>query len=258
MKQIIHYKNGNVLSYTDFGDKNGFPILIQHGLIATITDYDLFEQLARLKTRLICIARPGYGESSPYEMKNIGGWGEVVAALVDELRLPQFDVLGMSSGAPYSYALGYSFPDKVRNLFIFSGIPALYDQRVVAQWPFEVKKDATIPEMEKLAQDLFFSNLSEADSKKPDIRDSMMNHGFGIAQDFRLRGRDWGFDLADLKAPVYMRHSKTDSAVPYATAVLTAGLLPNCTLQTIEDSPHFSGEALGEFIETMMAQHYQK
>ncbi len=58
----IQYHNGNSLSYAEYGDMNGFPILIQHGLIASIKSFDLFEPLLRLGTRLICIARPGYGE----------------------------------------------------------------------------------------------------------------------------------------------------------------------------------------------------
>ena len=151
MKQRLHYKNGNALSYAEYGDKNGYPILIQHGLIASIRDYHLFECLIESGIYLISIARPGYGESSPYVMNNIAEWGDIVSILVEELRLSQFDVLGMSSGAPYSYAIGYKLADKVRNIFIFSGIPALYDERILSHWPYEVKKNASIPELETLA-----------------------------------------------------------------------------------------------------------
>jgi hypothetical protein len=42
MAQIALYKNGNSLSYAEYGDKNGYPILIQHGLIASINDYSIF------------------------------------------------------------------------------------------------------------------------------------------------------------------------------------------------------------------------
>lgn len=126
MKQIARDKNGNSLSYAEYGDKNGYPILIQHGLIASINDPCLFERLIELGTHLICIARPGYGESSPIIMNNIAEWADIVSVLIDELKLSHFDILGMSSGAPYSYSIGYKFPDKVRNIFIFSGTLALY------------------------------------------------------------------------------------------------------------------------------------
>ncbi|MFT3895879.1 MAG: alpha/beta hydrolase [Anaerolineales bacterium] len=252
MRQTFFYKNGYRLSYADYGDKNGYPILIQHGLIASIDDYHLFDRLIETGARLICIARPGYGESSSYEMSSFAEWAEIVSVLVDELELFQFDILGMSSGAPYSYALGHGFPDKVRNIFIFSGIPALYDEIVLQHWPYEMAKDKDMAFMEDLAHELFFSHIQIDDLQKNDIRDSMMNNGFGVAQDLRLRTMDWGFHLSDVKAPVFMRHSKVDDNVPFETAVRTAELLPNCKLELLEKGPHFSEEALDDFIQSTM------
>jgi pimeloyl-ACP methyl ester carboxylesterase len=252
-KKLIQYKDRNFLSYTDVGNPNGFPLLVQHGLIASIEDVYLFERLIHSWRRVISIARPGYGASTPYEMRSYAEWGEIVAPLLKELELDQFDILGMSSGAPYGYALGCTFPGKVRNIFIFSGIPALYDESVLADWPYPPLQDQSLPELEDLAQELFFSNLTEDDKKKPDIRDSMMNHYFGVAQDLKLRFIDWGFSLADVKAKVYMRHSKTD--LPYTTAVRTAQLLPDCELELTETGPHFSKEALDEYIEKTMLKH---
>ena len=257
MKQKIKYKNENYLAYAEYGDKNGYPILIQHGLIASIDDYHLFDQLIRLNVRLICIARPGYGESSPYVMNSFAEWGDIVSMVIEELELTQFDILGMSSGAPYGYSIGYGFPDKARNIYIFSGIPALYDENVLSYWPYEMAKNKTMADMENLAHELFFSHLTAEDMKKNDVRDSMMHNGFGVAQDLQLRAMDWGFRLSDVKEQVYMRHSKCDEAVPFETAVRTSELLPNCKLELMETGPHFSEEALGDFIMTTMASHLQ-
>jgi pimeloyl-ACP methyl ester carboxylesterase len=247
MKKTTCYKNDSVISYAEYGDQDGYPILINHGLIASIDDHDLFDELIQLGAHLVCIARPGYGASSPYVMRNIAEWAEIVAVLVEELNLSRFDVLGMSSGAPYSYAIGYKFPEKVRNIFIFSGIPALYDEKVLSHWPHKVTKNVAIAELETVAQELFFSNLSTADLEKNDIKDSMMNHCFGIAQDFKLRCVDWGFRLSEVRENVYMRHSRFDEAVPYRTAVLTSEMLPNCRLETKESGEHFSKEALDDY-----------
>lgn len=258
MKQTVPYQNGKVLSYADYGDERGYPILIQHGLIASIDDGGLFERLMQLGARPICLARPGYGASSPYEMKNIGEWGDIAAALVDKLKLERFDVLGMSSGAPYSYALGYKFPDRVRNIYIFSGTPALYDREVQAQWPYPVDKTATLGALQKLAHELFFSNVSAEDREQPDIRDSMMNDCFGIALDLKLRVLDWGFGLPDVKQAVYMQHCRADESVPFGTARLTANMLPNCKLDVREEGGHFSREALDEFMRTVMEGHLNR
>lgn len=258
MKQTIRYQNDYSLSYAEYGDKNGCPILIQHGLIASINDYRLFKQLIDLGMRLICIARPGYGESTPYEMKNMAEWADIVSVLVGELKLSHFDVFGISSGAPYSYAIGHRFPEKARRIFILSGTPALFDEKILSCWPYEVKKNAAIAEMEKLAYELFFSNLPPEDLSNDDIRDSMRNNCFGIAQDFRLRCMDWGFNLADVKQKVYMRHSRSDDSVPLITAEMTSKLLSNCSLEIRENDDHFSQTVLDDFIGTVMAGFYRK
>jgi pimeloyl-ACP methyl ester carboxylesterase len=257
VKQKLFYKNGLCLSYAEYGAKNGYPVLIQHGLIASIEDTDLFDRLLQIHTRLICMARPGYGESSPCRMDSFAAWSDIVSPLIDELQLSQFDILGMSSGAPYSYAIGCKIPDRVRNIYIFSGIPALYDEMVRADWPYPAIDHQTMPEVEALAYELFFSNLTPDDLKKNAIRDSMMHHGFGVAQDLILRFKDWGFRLSDIKARVFMRHSRCDEAVPFKTAVRTAELIPHCTLELVETGPHFSKEALDEFIEQTILPFYR-
>jgi pimeloyl-ACP methyl ester carboxylesterase len=255
MKQKITVKNGVSLSYAEYGDQNGYPILIQHGLIASIDDYALFDRLIRLKTRLICIARPGYGESTPYILSSLAEWAGMVLPLIMKLRLTQFDVLAMSSGAPYGYSIGCGFPDNVRNIYIFSGTPALYDEIVRSEWPYDLTHNQDMDALKKLARELFFSHLTEADLLKNDVRDSLMHDGFGVAQDFKLRALDWGFKLSDLKGKVLMRHSKCDDSIPFQTAVRTAELIPNCELELTETGPHFSKEALDDFIERTMVRY---
>jgi pimeloyl-ACP methyl ester carboxylesterase len=257
MEQRLTYHNKYQLSYAEYGDRNGYPILIQHGLIASIEDDELFNQLLQFKIRLICVARPGYGRSSPYVLKNFAEWADIVALLIQKLRLAKFDILSISSGAPYGYAIGYKHPDKARNIYVFSGIPALYDEIVCSHWPFEAIRNKTMLELEVLAHRFFFSNLSEGDLKRNDIRDSLMNNGFGVSQDLGLRFMDWGFRLADVPEMVFMRHSKADEAVPYQAAVRTSELLPNCQLDLVETGSHFSTEALDQFIKERMANHIE-
>jgi pimeloyl-ACP methyl ester carboxylesterase len=258
MGKVIGYKGENLLSYAEHGDRSGYPVLVQHGMIASIRDHPLFERLIEAGTRLVSVARPGYGESSPYEMHDMAEWGDIVAVLVRELNLSRFDVLGISSGAPYSYSIGYKLPGKVRNIFILSGTPALYDDRILALWPYPVKKNAAIAELQALARDLFFSRLSEEDLSRNDIRDSMMNNCFGIAQDLRLRCMEWGFSLSDVSAYVYMQHSRLDNQVPFITAEITSRLLPNCRFEVRENGEHFSSQVLDDFIARAMIAYYKR
>jgi pimeloyl-ACP methyl ester carboxylesterase len=252
LKKTVKYKNDQVLSYTDYGDPTGDPILIQHGLIASIADQQLFARLIDTGARLISIARPGYGESSPYAMRNVAEWGEIVAFLVDELGLAKVDVLGISSGAPYSYAIGCHLPYHVLNIFILSGTPALFDEQVCSFWPYPVDRDADIAGLQALAYELFFAHLPQEALEKNDVKDSLANSCFGIAQDLKIRCLDWGFPLSSVQAKVWMRHSRSDSSVPFITAERTSRLLPNCDLEVRETDEHFSQEVLDDFIESVI------
>ena len=258
MGNVIRYKGGHLLSYAERGDREGYPVLVQHGMIASIRDESLFGRLGEAGARLISVARPGYGASSPYEMKDMAEWGDIVAILVEALDLEQVDVLGVSSGAPYSYAIGYKLPGKVRNVFILSGTPALYDDAILALWPYPVDRKAALAELQTLARELFFSGLSEEELARNDVRDSMMNDCFGIAQDVRLRCVDWGFRLSEVKADVYMQHSRLDNQVPFVTAEMTARLLPNCRFEGRESGEHFSSQVLDDFIERAMVAYYKR
>ena len=254
MLQTVHLNHEKILSYVECGDKKGYPILVQHGLIASIKDGGLFEGLVALGARVISIARPGYGESSPYLMKNFAEWGDIVAMLINELGLDHFDVLGISSGAPYGYSIGNKFPDKVGHVFILSGMPALYDEGVRSHWPYPLSQNANMAEMEKLAAELFFSNLSADALQQVDIHDSMRNHCFGVAQDLRLRGLEWGFRLSEVNAPVTMQHSRFDPNVPLIAAEMTSKLLPDCRFEIKETNVHFSKELLDDFARSVIAK----
>lgn len=253
MIQHLTYKEHHRLAYTVAGDPRGAPVLVQHGLIASIDSGALFQPLIDLGARVICIARPGYGASTPYEMKNMAEWGELAGLVVDDLGLESFNVLGISSGAPYAYAIGYRFPRRAHGVYILSGTPALYSDAVLACWPYPVDRTAGLADLRRLAHDLFFSGLAPAALEQADIRDSMANDCFGIGQDFLLRCRDWGFSLGGVSTPVVMHHSRADESVPLAAAELTAAMLPHCRLDVSEKDEHFSPAVLEAFIQTALA-----
>ncbi len=253
MKESVPCLENHSIAFAQYGNRKGYPILVQHGLIASIEDGSLFQRLVELGANVVCAARPGYGDSAPVPMAQILEWADMIAPILGMFELEQFDVLGISSGAPYSYALGYRFPNRVRNIYILSGIPALYDARVVSHWQYPINKNADLEGLQQLAHELCFAKLTEQDLARRDIRDSMRYHCFGIAQDWKIRCLDWGFSLGQVTPHVSMRHSQQDGAVPFVTAEMTAGMLPNCTFAAVEGEIHFSEQLLNELIDEVIA-----
>ena len=254
MIKKFKYNDNNVLAYNDFGNIEAFPILIQHGTMASIKDIGLFKSLSKV-ARIICIARPGYGESSPYILHNILEYGEIVAKLVEELKIKQFDVIGSSAGAIYGYAIAKACFDKIRKIFVYSGAPALYDMEVQKNWPYPISNEISVEDSQKIAFEVFFSRFTEQEKELDCIKDSMANNCFGEGQNIRLRFKDWGFTLSEVKAKVYMQHNKTDEVLPYILAEKTAKLLNDCELELLEGGNHFTEEGFESFIQNIVIKN---
>jgi pimeloyl-ACP methyl ester carboxylesterase len=254
MIKHFSYNGKETLAYNDFGNEKGFPILVQHGTMASIKDIGYFDELQKA-ARVICIARPGYGESSPYILKNILEYGTIVSKLIETLSIEQFDIFSSSAGAPYGYAIAKECQNKTRNIYVYSGTPALYDENIQKKWPFPVNKDIPLDVSQEVAREVFFSNIPASELEKNYIKDSMANNCFGEGQNIRLRFKDWGFNLSEIKSQVYMQHSKQDNVLSYNLAEMTKELLPNCELELLEEGEHFSDGGYKLFIKNTILKN---
>jgi pimeloyl-ACP methyl ester carboxylesterase len=86
----------------------------------------------------------------------------------------------------------------------------------------------------------------------------MANNCFGEGQNLRIRFRDWGFILSDIKAKVFMQHSKKDDVLPYIMAERTAKLLCNCEFDLLEEGKHFTNEGFYSFIQNTVITNITK
>ncbi len=238
------------IAISEIGETDGKPIVVNHGMIASIRDDYFFDGLVKNGFRVISCARPGYGLSTAFEMKNVKEWGMIVEEVMKQRGITEFDVLGISSGAPYSYAIASVIPYKVRNVYIFSGTPALNVREVAELWPYPLNTEATIAELQGIAKGLFFAD--GVDQNDNGAVDAAKNECFGIALDLKLRCHDWGFVLGEIKNRVYMEHGISDNSVPYETAEITAGMLGNCILHKRKPGGHFSRGMLDDFIRDMI------
>jgi pimeloyl-ACP methyl ester carboxylesterase len=242
----IKIGNDKYIAVNEIGKTDGFPIVVNHGMIASIADEYLFDSLVKNGYRVISFARPGYGSSTAFEMENIKEWGRIIEEILEKINVNKIDILGMSSGAPYSYAIAAVIPNKVRGIYIFSGTPALHNKNVRKLWPYPLNENVSIKELLRIAKELFFTNGIDQNDKGS--IDSAKNECYGIALDLKIRCQDWGFDLREVKNEVYMEHGLNDTSIPYGTAEITAGLLGNCILHERKNGDHFSRELLEEFI----------
>jgi pimeloyl-ACP methyl ester carboxylesterase len=76
-----------------------------------------------------------------------------------------------------------------------------------------------------------------------------------IVDDARLFGRDWGFRLADVKAPVRWWHGDADNIVPLRDAQSAVALLPNAQLVLRPDESHLGGFATTDEVLAFIRSH---
>lgn len=262
MSETMVLQNGKRLSYRVYGKEDGYPILSFHGLAGTVESEGLNEQLAGTNLRVVNTARPGYGESDFFLMENIAQWPELLHPLFERLEIIEFDVVGISAGAPYAYAVASAFPDRVQHVFINKGLAAVHKPEVLSMYPEGVKKELEVylkGSLEEIAEQIrstYLAHLTEEHRQLPYIRDSIVGSCMGMAACGKLEFMDWGFDLGTVMQPVYLFHCRDDAEVPFAMAEKTMGYLPHAEMTTHDTGGHMS-EALTAAMMTRILSIHQ-
>jgi pimeloyl-ACP methyl ester carboxylesterase len=195
-------------------------------------------------------------------MENIAQWSELLRPLLKQLAVGDFDVVGISAGAPYAYAVAAAFPDRVKNVFINKGLAAIYKPEVLKLYPDEAASEITIYQkgsLEEIAENLqknYLTNLTDEQKAIPYIRDSMVGGCMGMAACGKLEFMtDWGFDIEKITQPVYLYHCRDDREVPFALAEKTMEYLPNATMFARDTGGHLSPELMADMMETIKKIH---
>ncbi len=98
-------KTGRSVSYFDFGDPNGYPILLHTGHISSGVLAAFIDKLAlENQFRVISINRPGIGESDFYDY-DLNSVANDSRELMKVLGFEKYILVGLSAGVAYLFAL---------------------------------------------------------------------------------------------------------------------------------------------------------
>lgn len=259
MSEIYTLPDGKRIEYKVYGQEDGYPIVGCHGLLGSVFSDGADELLAGVPIRYILIARPGYGRSDFFLMKNIAEWPEIIKPLLEHLNIDAFDLVGISAGAPYAYATAAAFPDRVKNVFINKGFAAIYKPEILSLYPEVVQKELVVFQKESLANiaDLlnktYLSQLTQEHKLLPYIRDSMVGGCMGMAACGKLEFMDWGFRIEDVEQPVMLYHCRDDQEVPFAMAEKTMEYLKNAELIAHDTGGHMSEKLMMDMMNRIIA-----
>jgi pimeloyl-ACP methyl ester carboxylesterase len=276
----FYLPGGRRLGYAEFGDPNGAVVLWFHGTPGGRRQFPLVGRRAaeRLGLRVVLIERPGSGLSDSH------GY----AAVADALGADRLGVVGLSGGGPYalSCAAVPALANRVAAVAVLGGVtPSVgpeatssrgidFLRRVtdvfsVMRRPFAAAVSAMIVPIIPLGHLTYrgvSAIMSDGDKRvfaDPDIEAMFIDDivlaargGFqAMVDDGRLFGRDWGFRLTDIAAPVRWWHGDADAIIPFDDAKQATNYLSNVELILMPDESHLGGFAAADDVLMFLRSH---
>jgi len=254
---------GRTISYMEYGQKDGIPVLYFHGFPGSHEDVHLFNGAGiadKLNIRLIAINRPGYAGSGSALGRTLPDWTDDVKELAVHMDLDSFSILGYSGGGPFALACAFAMPEQIHRVAIVSGMgpwDAPESKKGMAMTIPKAPKlslGGMVKTMEKKPEKIeanMKKNMPEADLlvlEDPGMTEAFMNtlhmslgNGYeGALQDAKIYKNEWGFDLSRVEIPVYLYHGGEDLNVKVETANYVLEQIPGCRAEIAREEGHLS------------------
>jgi pimeloyl-ACP methyl ester carboxylesterase len=283
--------DGRRLGFAEFGDPDGPLVLWFHGSPGARRQVppvgrDAAQQLG---IRIVCVERPGIGDSTDHAYRSISDWPADAAVVADYLGHERFMVVGLSGGGPYALACAHTLADRVVAVGLLGSlVPTAGPDAVAAgivaltrrfngllgllRRPLGLSLWAFVRAANPLAHLLvvgFARLMPEGDRRV--LGDSALEavfvddltvgsrHQFNaLFNDLILIGRPWGFRLQDVHVPVRWWHGDADPFVPLEQAQRAAAFLPDVQLMVRAGESHLGDWAAADEVIEALAQLWQE
>jgi pimeloyl-ACP methyl ester carboxylesterase len=270
----LRLPDGRRLSYAEFGDPHGLPVLAIHGTPGSRFMFGLTDGAARERgLRVIAPDRPGYGHSDYRRSPSLVQSAEDFVSLADELGVDRLAVIGVSGGGPHAIATASAIPDRVALLALVSPVGPVaecrkqvrmsrmhrliftrmgrspqacatffWSLRSMVRWAPGVAYRA-LQQRVTPADRFVLSGPEVKANLQIAIREGLKPGIKGALQDLRLFCSPWGLTLGEIDVPSVMWQGSDDTIVPPSVAYHLAAQLPNCRLDVIQEAGHYWGFA---------------
>ena len=258
--------DGRTLSYAEWGDPSGQPVLLFHGSPSSRLFSPDPAATAAAGVHLVTIDRPGYGRSDHRPGRTILDWPTDVEQLADAIGLARFAVVAHSSGGPYALACAAHMAGRVNRIALVSCVVPI-DEISAAAAELD-DSGRSLVELARRNPDEAAAGVAAAASwlaREPDrflalprpasdvqllqdprvramflaaIREAVRQGLSGYASDQVLEHRPWGFRLADVEAEVTVWHGDLDQYIPRPHVEAMAGRLRRARTEFDADLAH--------------------
>jgi pimeloyl-ACP methyl ester carboxylesterase len=272
---VIIKAGGRDIAVEDSGPGSGFPIFMMNGAGSRHLFAPAVREGRDLGFRLIGYDRPGCGASTSRPGRVIADCADDLRAIMAELGISRAASWGSSGGGPYALAAAATMPDAIAAVCVFASIgpygqPGLdfaeglgegmremirmfFEQPERARAEFRAQSAITLAERgspewwlrrwgDRAERDAAHSR-EQAEYLAACHRDVLRADDQGSFDDDGSWEDDsavylpWGFDLADIHAPVSLWHGLKDF-LPVAHARWLADRIPHVTTHFPADEDH--------------------
>jgi pimeloyl-ACP methyl ester carboxylesterase len=227
------------LTADDVGDPAGTPVVYLHGggdsRLSRHPDDGI---AAGLGIRLLAVDRCG----PPVAGRTLLGYAGELLALLDELDVGRFGVVGWSAGGPHALAVAAAAPDRVTRVCLVASMPvpdrmhAMPAPVRAAMRLARVSPRLAVPGLERWGRTTPPpTGAATTDAAYARGRlESFRSGGSWLARELAYLGRPWGFALADVEAPVALWWGNQDRVTPPSIARDFARRLPGSELHLLD------------------------
>jgi pimeloyl-ACP methyl ester carboxylesterase len=231
-----HDADRDALVVDDAGDPNGTAVVYLHGGgDSRLSRHPDDSIAASLGVRLLAVDRCGPAR----RFASLRAWAEETAAALESER---FAVVGWSAGGPHALALAAVAPGRVTKVALVGSMPpvdlvhelqrdvraamrmARLSPRVAARGLERWGRMATPPTGDVECDEAYARGRVE----------SFRHGGLWLARELAYLGRPWGFELADVRAPVTLWWGRGDRVCPPPIGEAFAARLPNAELRLVD------------------------
>ncbi len=247
--------NGMRFHYLEWGSAANPPMLLLHGFAQTCHSWDFVALGFSDDYRVIVLDQRGHGDSdwaadgdySPETQQND------ISAVVSEIGLEDFTLMGLSMGGRNSFTYAANNPDRVRALVIVDAGPQNMQQGTQNIRNFVQQDD----ELDSV--DAFVERVLKYNPRRPpeQIRGSIMHNlkqlpngkwtwkydkrlrrpGRRMGSDPETEKRLWGY-LEALQCPTLLVRGGASDIIAMDTADKMRKVIPNSQMATIEGAGH--------------------
>jgi len=267
--QILELKDGRNLGFAEYGVQDGIPVFHFNGSGGSRLERPAnLSILTDLGIRYISIDRPGHGDSSPKQGRELLDWPEDVACIADYLAIDKFHVLGWSAGGPHALVCAYKMPERVISGAIVSGLgpadrPNPYEGykgflkllmilgRKIPKLVYVFRRMAAkqINKSSGKMGEKFVKSLPEVDQKPfensatkemliADIKEGYKQGGDGPARDDIIINSPWKFNIKEIQTRFDIWQGDSDVNVPVNQGKYQASLLPKNNFHLLKNRGH--------------------